>query len=161
MKRGKGARPLLAFEIKDAQSKARSAAEAARVLDVSYNTYVKYAKMYDLHEGFKNQEGVGISKGFAFSGGRYSLDDLIRGKYPNYPPASLRDRLIGAGYIPERCDSCGFDESRVTDDRVPLQLNFKDGNSHNHLFDNLELLCYNCYFLQVGNLIGKQKDMLY
>ena len=38
-KRGLGAKPLLESEIKDIQQKARSAAEAARMLGVSYNTY--------------------------------------------------------------------------------------------------------------------------
>lgn len=161
MKRGAGAVPLLGSDIKRAQERARSASEAARILDVSYNTYVKYAKMYGLHEGFKNQEGVGISKGFAFSGGGAKLDDILNGKHPNYPPNRLRNRLISAGYMEEQCMCCGFSEKRITDSRVPLQLNFKDGDTHNHAFENLELLCYNCFFLQVGNLIGKRKDFLY
>ena len=38
MKRGLGAKPLLESEIKEVQSKARSAMEAARMLGVSYNT---------------------------------------------------------------------------------------------------------------------------
>ena len=46
MKRGLGAKPLLESEIKDAQKKARSAMEAARLLGVSYNTYKKYARKY-------------------------------------------------------------------------------------------------------------------
>jgi len=161
MKRGMGSRPILEWEILEAQSKARSASEAARILDVSYNTYKKYAQRYGIHESFKNQEGVGISKGFAFSGGRYNLDDLIKGKHPNYNVSRLRDRLIAAGYLKEECSTCEFDEKRITDDRVPLQMNFKDSDSKNHLFENLELLCYNCYFLQVGNLIGRNKDFLY
>ena len=37
-KRGLGARPLLESEIRDIQRKARSAAEAAKLLGVSYNT---------------------------------------------------------------------------------------------------------------------------
>ena len=41
-----GARPLLESEIKGIQKKARSAAEAAKLLGVSYNTYKKYAKQY-------------------------------------------------------------------------------------------------------------------
>ncbi len=53
-KRGLGARPLLESEIKDVQQKARSAAEAARMLGVSYNTYKKYAKEYGVFEDLKN-----------------------------------------------------------------------------------------------------------
>mgnify|MGYP003315521094 CR=1 FL=1 len=59
MKRGLGAKPLLESEIKDAQTKARSAMEAARLLGVSYNTYKKYARKYDIFEDLKNPDGTG------------------------------------------------------------------------------------------------------
>jgi hypothetical protein len=62
MKRGLGAKPLLESEIKDAQSKARSAMEAARLLGVSYNTYKKYARKYGIFEDLKNPDGTGIKK---------------------------------------------------------------------------------------------------
>jgi len=35
---------------------------------------------------------------------------------------------------------------------VPLIINFFDGNAKNWKLENLELLCYNCYFLNVGNV---------
>ena len=60
MKRGLGAQPLLESEIKDAQNKARSAMEAARILGVSYNTYKKYARKYGIFEDLKNPDGIGI-----------------------------------------------------------------------------------------------------
>ena len=31
-------------------------------------------------------------------------------------------------------------------------LNFKDGNKKNWQLENIEPLCYNCYFLNVGNV---------
>jgi len=34
---------------------------------------------------------------------------------------------------------------------MPLLLNFKDGYKNNYLLDNLELLCYNHYFLLVAD----------
>ena len=40
-KRGLGACPILEEQIKAAQSKSRSALEAARTLGISYNTYKK------------------------------------------------------------------------------------------------------------------------
>ena len=55
MKRGLGAKALMESEIKEAQGKARSAMEAARILGVSYNTYKKYAKLYGIFEDLKNQ----------------------------------------------------------------------------------------------------------
>ena len=43
-----------------AQENTVSAAEASRWLEVSYNTYKKWAKYYGVFEQHKNQEGVGI-----------------------------------------------------------------------------------------------------
>ena len=47
---------------------------------------------------------------------------------------------------------CSFAERRVTDYKVPLLINFKDGNKKNWSLDNLEMLCYNHFFLHVGNI---------
>ena len=153
-KRGKGYKPLLENEIKEAQSKARSAMEAARILGVSYNTYKKYATQYRLFDVLKNPKGKGIPKGNNIKRGKYALDDLIKGKYPNYPVYKLKSRLLKNGYKLEQCENCGFCEHRITDHKVPLVLTFKDGNKQNHMWDNLEMLCFNCYFLTVGNLSG-------
>jgi hypothetical protein len=62
-KRGIGFRPLTVAEIKDAQTKSRSAAEAAKLLGVSYNTYKKYAREHNVFEDLKNPYGYGIKKG--------------------------------------------------------------------------------------------------
>ena len=58
----------------------------------------------------------------------------------------------------EKCASCGFEERRITDYRVPLKIDFLDGDTTNHKLDNIQMLCYNCYFLQVGNLNGRNKE---
>ena len=127
-KRGLGARPLLESEIKDVQQKARSAAEAARMLGVSYNTYKKYAKEYGVFEDLKNPHGIGISKGTNTGTLAHSLDDILDGKYPDYPVWKLKKRLLNNWYMLEKCNNCVFEERRVTDFRVPLVLDFLDGN---------------------------------
>ncbi len=50
-----------------------------------------------------------------------------------------------------------INEQRVTDYRVPLLLNYKDGNRKNWKQDNLELLCYNCYFLYIGDVYSNKQ----
>ena len=59
--------------------------------------------------------------------------------------------------MPEACCKCEFNEQRVTDYRVPLLLNYKDGNKKNWKRDNLELLCYNCYFLFIGDVYSNKQ----
>lgn len=161
MKRGLGAKPLLEHEIKEVQKKARSAMEAARLLGVSYNTYKKYARKYGIFEDLKNPNGIGIRKGYNIKRGKYSLEDIIKGKYPEYPVWKLKQRILLNGYMLEKCNNCGFEERRVTDNRVPLVLDFIDGNRKNHLYDNLRMLCFNCSYLINGNLTGPRKDYSY
>ena len=161
MKRGLGAKALMESEIKEAQGKARSAMEAARILGVSYNTYKKYAKLYGIFEDLKNPEGVGIQKGFNIKKGKYSLDDILKGEYPDYPVWKLKRRLISNGYILEKCNECGFEERRLTDHKVPLVLDHMDGDRTNHKYDNLRMLCLNCSFLINGNLTGPKKEYDY
>jgi hypothetical protein len=160
-KRGLGARPLLESEIKGIQKKARSAAEAAKLLGVSYNTYKKYAKEYGIFEDLKNPHGLGIRKGTQTQGGFHALDDIIAGKFPNYPIWKLKRRLLLSGYMEEKCNNCGFAERRLIDHRVPLVLDFLDSNKKNHAYDNLRMLCFNCSFLINGNLSGPKKEYEY
>ena len=37
---------------------------------------------------------------------------------------------------------------------MPLLLHFKDNNSNNYSLDNVQLLCYNHYFLTVGDIFN-------
>jgi hypothetical protein len=62
VKRGIGAKPIEEVEIRMVQEKSKSAFEAARKLGVSYNTYKKYAKLYDIFDDLKNPAGIGIKR---------------------------------------------------------------------------------------------------
>lgn len=147
---------LLQSEIEDVQKRAKSAAECARMLHVSYSTYRKYAKMYGIFEVVKNPSGIGISKGWTENVDKYDLNDVLAGKHPKYAIKYLKPRLIEEGVFDEKCSACGFEEKRITDNKVPLLLNHIDEDRTNHKLENLELLCYNCKFLLVGNLTGRK-----
>ena len=51
----------------------------------------------------------------------------------------------------EKCNECGFEEKRLTDGKVPLVLDFEDGD-RKIINENLRMLCFNCSFLINGNL---------
>jgi len=148
---GSRGKPLLKRDIELAQSKTKSAAGAARYLGVSYNTYKKYAKMYGIHERHLNPGGKGIPKN-ADAGTRIPLSDILDGKHPSYNIKMLKNRLIKSGLFDEECAMCGFNERRVTDYKMPLILVFKDGDRSNHALENMDLLCFNCAFLTVGEI---------
>jgi hypothetical protein len=160
MKRGKGSRPLLESEILEAQGKSRSAGEASRKLGVSYNTYKKYAKSYGIFEKLINKTALGIPKLFDPRKGKYPLDDILAGKFPDYPIYRLKDRIIRSNMKPAACEQCGFNERRITDGKIPLLLVFEDGNNKNHNIQNLKILCYNCSFTS-GKLWTRCKKRYY
>jgi len=148
---------LLQSQIEQAMKVTRSNRAAAEYLRVSYPLYRKFAKMYKNENGVTlfdlhyNQSGSGISK-IGSSARRSKLDDILLGKHPTYPRHKLLARLIVNGYFPEQCSNCGFCQKRPGDLKVPLVLNMLNGDKTDYRIDNLEVLCYNCYFVNVGNL---------
>ena len=149
-----------------AQKNALSNMAAARYLSASYGSYKKYAKMYideatgktlfDIH---LNRSGKGIPKFLSNKGKEPPLMDLIEGKIDisSFKPSRIKMRLIQEGYIDEECKECGFRDRRILDYKIPLLLNFKDGNKKNYRKENIELLCYNCYFLQEGDVLSEKQ----
>lgn len=133
---------------------------AARYLHVSYQHYKRYAKMYNLFDTHKNQSGKGIPKFLKGNGKEPALLDIIEGRASaaHFKPAKIKYRLIESGYLSEQCSMCGFKERRVLDYKMPLLLHFKDGNKSNYQLENIELLCYNHYFLTVGDIFN-DKDV--
>ena len=152
-------------DIQRAQLNTRSNMAAARYLHISYNHYKKYAKTYKNEEGItlleahKNQAGEGIPK-FAISGiDNIPLMDVLEGRVPieHFDSRKIKARLLSEGMLVEVCASCGFSERRVTDQKIPVILNFKDGNKKNWHLDNLEFLCYNHSFLYAASPIDEKQ----
>lgn len=143
---------LLKSQILDAQSKCNSAAECARYLKVSYPTYKKYAKMHGVFENVLNKAGKGISKNTQ----KYYIDQYVRGEKDHQNPRKYLQQLIKYGYKKDCCERCGYDDKRL-DGKTPLLIHFKDGNKYNSELENLEILCYNCYYIVVGvEIIGRK-----
>lgn len=158
-KRGGTLKVILRSEIEEAQRHTNSNAAAARWLNVGYLTYRKYAKLYGLFDQHTNAIGVGIEKGFAKNPTNIPLREILNNQHPDYSPAKLKNRLIARKKLVEECSLCGFNEGRITDGKVPLMLNFIDGNKDNMALSNLNLLCYNCMFLTTGapSVVNKKK----
>ena len=154
-----GSRPIPKSRIEWAIRSTLSIRAAAQYLGVSYNTFKKYSKMYDLFEQNKNQAGNGItSKGN--TGWGVKIQDLFDGKNPNYPHWKLQERVVRDGYLKQECSNCGYDDYREKDMRGPYMICFLDGDSKNHTLDNLHLLCYNCFFITkpTGKMLTTPKN---
>ncbi len=152
-------------ELRIAMANSRSNAGAARFIGCGVDTYKRYAVLYwdeasqktlwDLH---KNKGAKGISRGRVRTDGlfkRAPIMDILTGKHPKYSRAKLGSRLLEEGIFKEECCKCGFHERRLTDYKVPLLLIWKDGVLTNHSIDNLEFICYNCYFLMFDDVFIK------
>jgi hypothetical protein len=147
----------------------KSVKAAARYLGCSYQHIKPYFKMYrqddndvnsptlfDIH---KNQRGKGIPKYLPNRRKEPNVKNIVETGtgWESFSEIKIKSRLITEGYLKDECYKCGFNEKRVTDYKSPLLLNFKDGNKINYLLDNLELICYNCYFLFVADPINTEQ----
>ena len=152
-------------QILNAMDKTQSVAGAARYLNCSYQHLKKYMKLYKDEESGKtlfeihlNPSGKGIPKFLTNGKKDPALLDIIEGRInaASFSPDKLKYRLTTEGYLEECCGNCGFHEHRVTDHKVPLILHFKDKNKLNYRLENIEFLCYNCYFLFIGEVFTER-----
>lgn len=153
---------LTDVEIRYAMQNSRSNLEASRFIGCNILTYKKYATRYIDHETGKslweihrNKSGKKIPKNSDYKYKTANIFNILDGKHPGYDRKKLIRRIIEECIFPEECAICGFHERRITDDRVPLILIWKDGNLRNHKKENLEFICYNCYFLTYDDVFQK------
>ncbi len=148
---------LLQSQIENAIKVTYSNRAAARYLRVTYNFYKKWALLYKddngipLFEKHKNQSGRNMKKP-STGKGKFLLDDILLGNHPQYPRHKLFHRLLANNYMAAQCNQCGYAERRPTDEKVPLVLHHINGDKTDHRLTNLELICFNCYFVTVGDL---------
>lgn len=156
----------------NAFNRTKSIRSAAQYLKIDYRTLKLYAKRIriddndvnspTLFEYYKNAAGKGVKK------------FIMNKKSPNFirniekiletgegwediDLDKFKSMLVYGNFLPIECNNCGFNERRVIDSNCPLILNFKDKNKTNFLLSNLEFLCYNCYYLFIGNVFTKNQ----
>jgi hypothetical protein len=156
-------KPISREDVLRAMRFTKSNRAAAKYLGCSYQHYKPFAKNFkvdetdhnspSLFETHLNQSGKGIPKFLPNRRKEPNVKNIIETGtgWESFTPEKIKARIIAEGYLKEECYACGFCERRVTDYKTPLLLNFKDGNKNNYLLENLELLCYNDYFLLVAD----------
>lgn len=120
-----------------------SMADAARRLNMHFNTFKRHAVLLGCYSTNQCHKGIKLGNRDC----RISTDDILSGKYPNYQTFKLKLRLLREGYKEDKCELCGWNKKRDGDEFSPCELHHKDGNSRNHLMSNLIILCPNCHSL--------------
>lgn len=88
------------------------------------------------------------------SGIKIDINEILEGKHPEYQTFKLHKRLLKEGIKEHKCEMCG--NTLWNGKEIPLQLDHIDGNPHNHLLNNLRMLCPNCH-AQTETYCGKNK----
>jgi len=141
----------------------RSVRAAARYLNCSYQHLKPFMKAYkdeetglslfDLH---KNQSGKGIPKFITHNNFDQiaPIEDIMNGVIDasSFNTDKIKFKMIEAGFLLEQCYYCGFEERRDIDGKTPLLMTFLNNHKHDYTNGNAQLCCYNCYFLNIGNV---------
>ncbi len=151
---------LTKAQVLEAMANTRSNQEAARWLGIHYRTWKKYAKMYKDEETGKtlfakhmNISGVGIPRNWAGGHWQKTLDEMLTVNQPmgSKHIRNLKELLMKDGRLGFKCHGCGYCEKRLTDMRSPLLIHFKNGLKSDWRLENLQWMCYNCYFVLIGD----------
>lgn len=152
--------------VENALKKTKSLRAAARYLGMDWRTLRPYTKIFiddatgkSFHELYMNKTGKGIPKRIKGSK-QIAIKAILNGELDpsHFSTEKIKQALIFESYIPECCNKCGMSERRVTDYKIPLLLNFLNKNKRDFRLENLELLCYNCYFLYVSNVFTHAEE---
>ena len=106
--------------------------EAAIKFECTYRTFTHFAKKYGLYRPAPP----------AFRA-KIPLQEILEGKHPTYPTRHLSQRLVKEGIKAYRCEGCQI--TTYNGLHISLELDHIDGDSRNHLLNNLRLLCPNCH----------------
>lgn len=140
--------------------------EARLRLGMSLSKFRKFAQLYldeetglDYYELIRRKKNKGNVKirytpivKQSHKPKRFELKLILEGFKRNIlPDEKLKFFTISGGWKPQICETCGFEQKRSVDYKVPLKLLFKDGKRYNGKLENLEFICYNCHFLHHPN----------
>lgn len=140
--------------IRAAIEETQSCKRAAEYLGVRPKTFKKYAEKH-----FTTSEGEIITL-YEFMLQKSKANEhkrnkdiannherVIKGLAKPVTVATLERRLVEHGTFPMCCSECGYDYVRP-DGKMPLKVDFVDGDKTNQLKENLRWLCYNCFFIE-------------
>ena len=126
----------------------QSMRQASQLLGIAYNTFKKYAKLYEVWAPLESAKGISQRGTTGFK--PVELAEIFSGKHPSYSDTKLLHRCFREGYLAEECCNCGEERYRASDMSKPLMLDYLDDDSTNKDLANLRVLCFNCFYIMKG-----------
>ena len=125
----------------------QSMKKAADYLNVSYKTFKKYAKIYELWAPLSSNKGIRRNS-FSNTFGKYDIGAILSGEYPSpYREEKLMLKAFREGMIECKCSNCSADYSHwEKKSPPPLVIDFLDANPTNTRIENIRILCFNCVY---------------
>ena len=75
----------------------QSMRQASQLLGIAYNTFKKYAKLYEVWQPLSSSQGVRMSSTGGFK--PVELAEIFSGKHPSYSDTKLMHRCFREGYL--------------------------------------------------------------
>jgi len=158
--------------IRGAMRNTRSNKEAAQWLRVSYKTWKKYAKMYIDQQTGRSLFNLHLSNGTSIPKARTKKTknsfqfvelgyQLIKGQTATPKRIDqLASRLMKDGRLGYSCSECGYCSKRPIDMKMPLMINFINGDRSDWTESNLRWVCYNCAFILALDFTNRNKRQI-
>lgn len=112
-------------------------AAMCRELHCKPETLNRYLTKWDI-----NYKGNPSGKGMKKSRTKWTLIEYLE-KSTDIQTNKVRARLLEEGYKEHKCECCGL--TTWLGNPIPLEVHHKDGDRHNNVIENFELLCPNCH----------------
>ena len=94
--------------------------------------------------------------------GKYPLNKILNNEFKDVPYVGdwmVKDKLIRSGKMLPKCNICGYDKRRITDNKICLLLDHKNGDLRDFTLENFQILCLNCTFECGRGYIHRGKHM--
>lgn len=109
-------------------------------------------KIKNWNQGLTKKEHQGLEK--ISNKLSFKLKDILEGKYPEYQSRKLKNKLYEENIKQKQCEICFI--KNWNEKEIIFELHHIDGNSKNHLLNNLQILCPNCHS-QTNNFRNKKR----
>lgn len=128
-------------DFKIAIETSNSMSEASQKMNLSFSTFKKWAKKYNLYSPNRGRRGFTKERGRE-SKNKIPLSEILV-ENSTYSRGRLKNRLISERKLENKCAICGLTE--WNNKLIVLHLDHINGINNDNRLENLRLLCPNCH----------------